>query len=218
MDIKEKVSPILKALDQAYPNAKLALHFSNAFELLVATILSAQCTDERVNQVTPSLFKRYPDARALAQADQAELEDDIRSTGFFRNKAKSLKGCAQALVEKHGGKVPPDLDALVQLPGIGRKTANVVLGAAYGIPGIVVDTHVSRITQRLGLTKNTDPVKIEFDLMEILPQERWTLFSHQIILHGRQICVARKPLCDRCPLSAWSDYYQNLASEKKGDH
>jgi endonuclease-3 len=215
MDRKEKVSSILKALDQAYPHARIALRFSNAYELLVATILSAQCTDERVNQVTPSLFKKYPHAGALAKADPAELEDDIRSTGFFRNKAKSLLGCAKALVERHGGEVPPDLDALVKLPGIGRKTANAVLGAAYGIPGIVVDTHVSRVTQRLGLTNHTDPVKIEFDLMEILPKERWTLFSHQIILHGRQICIARRPLCDRCPLSPWCDYYKNLMSGKK---
>jgi len=215
MDVKERISHILSALDQAYPNAEPALHFSNAFELLVATILSAQCTDERVNQVTPSLFEKYPDARALAQVDQTELENDIRSTGFFRNKAKSLKGCAQVLVEKHGGEVPPELDALVKLPGIGRKTANVVLGAAYGIPSIVVDTHVGRVTQRLGLTQNTDPVKIEFDLMEILSRDRWTQFSHQIILHGRQICMARKPLCDRCPVSAWCDYYHNLISGKK---
>jgi endonuclease-3 len=215
MDIKEKIFHILKVLCQAYPNAQLALHFSNAYELLVATILSAQCTDERVNQVTPALFKKYPHARALAEADLAELENDIRATGFYHNKAKSLKGCAQALIERYGGEVPPDLDGLVRLPGIGRKTANVVLGASYGIPGIVVDTHVSRVSQRLGVTHNTDPVKIEFDLMKIIPKDRWTLFSHQIILHGRQICIARKPLCERCPVSAWCDYYKQLVSGKK---
>jgi endonuclease III len=215
MTIKERIPYILKALDQAYPNARTALNYSNAYELLMATILAAQSTDKGVNQVSPALFKRYPDARTMANADLAELENEIRSTGFYHNKAKSLKGCCQALVEKHGGKVPPDLDALVKLPGVGRKTANVVLGSVYGIPGIVVDTHVSRVTQRLGLTHKKDPVKIEFDLMEVIPKDRWTMFSFQITLHGRQICVARRPLCDRCPLSAWCDYYQQLGTGNK---
>jgi endonuclease-3 len=210
MKHKENVNHILAELDKAYPDARLALRFSNAYELLVATILSAQCTDERVNQVTPALFKKYPTAQALAEADIAELEHEIKSTGFYRNKAKSLKGCAQALVERHEGEIPRDMEAMVKLPGVGRKTANMVLGATYGIPGIVVDTHVSRVTQRLGLTKNTDATKIEFDLNEIIPRERWTLFSHQLILHGRTICVARKPKCNLCPLSPWCDYFQHL--------
>jgi endonuclease-3 len=160
-----------------------------------------------VNDLTPSLFEKYPDAAALARADLAELENDVRPTGFFRNKAKSLKGCSQGLVEHHGGEVPADLDAMVKLPGVGRKTANLVLGEAFGISGLVVDTHFSRVSQRLGLTKETDAVKIEFDLMEKIPKDRWTLFSNQLIQHGRAICTARKPKCPECPLSPWCDYH-----------
>ena len=184
------------------PGRRCALHYGNPFELLVATILSAQCTDERVNQVTPALFERYPTPQDYAESDIAELEALIRPTGFFRNKAKSIKGMAAAIVEKHGGEVPPDLEAMVKLPGVGRKTANVVLGDAFGVPGITVDTHVRRLSQRLGLTKNDDPVKIEFDLMEIIPKDRWIAFSHQMILHGRNLCKARKPQCGECPLLA----------------
>jgi len=202
------IPEIMHILDQAYPKAKCSLDFNNPLELLVATVLSAQCTDERVNQVTKSLFKKYRIAADYANAPLEELEDDIRSTGFFRNKAKSLKNCGAALVEKHQGEVPGSLEKLVKLPGIGRKTANVILGTAFKIPGIVVDTHVGRITQRMGLTREQDPVKIEFDLMEIIPKDKWTAFSHQLIQHGRKICNARKPKCAKCPLLEHCDYGQ----------
>ena len=202
------IPKILDILDQTYPDAKCSLDFKNPLELLVATVLSAQCTDERVNQVTKSLFNKYRSAEDYASAPLEELEDDIRSTGFFRNKAKSLKNCGTALVEQHQGEVPASLGQLVNLPGIGRKTANVILGTAFKIPGIVVDTHVGRITQRIGLTHEQDPVKIEFDLMEIIPKDKWTTFSHQLIHHGRKICTARKPKCPKCPLLEHCDYGQ----------
>jgi len=202
------IPEILHILDQTYPKAKCSLDFNNPLELLVATVLSAQCTDERVNQVTKSLFKKYRIAADYANGPLEELEDDIRSTGFFRNKAKSLKNCGAALVEKYQGEVPGSLEKLVKLPGIGRKTANVILGTAFKIPGIVVDTHVGRITQRMGLTREQDPVKIEFDLMEIIPKDKWTAFSHQLIQHGRKICNARKPKCAMCPLLEHCDYGQ----------
>jgi endonuclease-3 len=202
---------ILHILDQMYPKAKCSLDFTNPLELLVATVLSAQCTDERVNQVTKSLFNKYRTAADYANAPPEELEDDIRSTGFFRNKAKSLKNCSAALVEKYQGEVPGSLEKLVKLPGIGRKTANVILGTAFKIPGIVVDTHVGRISQRMGLTREQDPVKIEFDLMEIIPKDRWTTFSHQLIQHGRAICNARKPKCEKCPLLEHCDHGQETA-------
>jgi endonuclease-3 len=191
--MQNKVEAILRSLDELYPTAKCSLDFRNPLELLVATVLSAQCTDERVNQVTPKLFSKYPTARAYAQAPLEELENDIRSTGFYHNKAKSIKAACQILDDRFGGDIPADLDALVQLPGIGRKTANVILGNAYQIPGIVVDTHVGRVAQRLGLTAQKDPEKIEQDLMALIPKERWIIFSHQLIQHGRQLCQARKP-------------------------
>jgi endonuclease-3 len=192
-----------RALAGAYPAAACELHHRDAYQLLVATILSAQCTDARVNQVTPALFKRWPNAAMLARADQAELEDAIRSTGFYRNKAKSLLGMAHAVVERHGGAIPADMDALTALPGVGRKTANVVLGTAFGLAtGVVVDTHVARLAKRLGLTRQTDPVKIERDLMRAFPSSGWIALSHRLILHGRRVCSARKPACDRCPLAA----------------
>jgi endonuclease-3 len=198
---KERLERILDQLDKLYPNATCALHQSNAWELLVATILSAQCTDERVNKVTPGLFKKYPTVKAMAAASQDELAQDIRSTGFFNNKARSLIGAAGKLMEVHKGEVPRSLEELLLVPGAARKTANVVLGTAFGIAsGVVVDTHVQRITHRLDLTKNKDPVKIEQDLIKILPQSRWILFSHQVIHFGRGICVARKPKCGECPL------------------
>jgi endonuclease-3 len=203
---------ILNILDQTYPKAKCSLDFNNPLELLVATVLSAQCTDERVNQVTKSLFNKYRIAADYANAPLEELEDDIRSTGFFRNKAKSLKNCGAALVEEHQGEVPGSLEKLVKLPGIGRKTANVILGTAFKIPGIVVDTHVGRITQRMGLTIEQDPVKIEFDLMEIIPKDKWTAFSHQLIQHGRKICNARKPKCAKCPLLEHCDFGQQATN------
>jgi len=202
------IPEILRILGQTYPKAKCSLDFDNPLELLVATVLSAQCTDERVNQVTKTLFKKYRTAADYANVSQEELEEDIRPTGFFRNKAKSLKNCAAELVEKHEGEVPADLDELVKLAGIGRKTANVILGAAFDIPGIVVDTHVGRISQRIGLTGQKDPVKIEFDLMEIIPRKKWTVFSHQLIQHGRKICTARKPKCPKCPLLEHCDFGQ----------
>jgi len=200
--LRDRVPKIVEALAQHYEPV-CALHHRNAFELLIATILSAQCTDERVNQVTPELFKRYPDACALAKADLAELEELIRSTGFFRQKAKSLLAVSQGLTEDHGGEVPQDMDALTSLPGIGRKTANVVLGTAFGVPAIMVDTHVKRLANRLGLTDKSDPNKIEQDLIAIIPAAERTAFSHRLIWHGRKVCAAKKPLCGGCPLAAY---------------
>jgi endonuclease-3 len=184
-----------------YPDAHCALDFRSPLELLVATILSAQCTDVRVNLVTPALFARYRTAKAYADADPRELETMIQSTGFFRAKTKSIQGTCRRLVEEHGGEVPHTLEELVDLPGIGRKTANVILGNCFDVPGITVDTHVGRLSRRLALTVNNDPVKVEHDLMEIIPKKVWTMFSHRMIFHGRQICFARKPACDRCALS-----------------
>jgi endonuclease-3 len=190
-----------RRLEQAYPDAQCALHHRNAYELLVATILSAQCTDVRVNMVTPALFARYPTVTALAEADQGELEQIIKSTGFFRSKAKSLIGMARAVVERHGGDIPGTMEELTRLPGVGRKTANVVLGNAFGRnEGIVVDTHVARLSNRLGLTTETDPVKIEQDLMRLVPRAQWTMLSHLLIEHGRRVCHARKPKCPECTL------------------
>jgi len=201
-DAKRHAAGVVRRLKAAYPDAHCALVFRSPLELLVATILSAQCTDVRVNMVTPDLFAKYPDAQALASARTADLERAIQSTGFFRNKAKSIAGAANRLVSEHGGEVPQDLPALVKLPGVGRKTANVVLGTAFGLPtGVVVDTHVARLSKRLGLTRHTDPVKIEQDLMRLLPKREWIAFSHRMIAHGRQVCIARKPQCDACPLA-----------------
>jgi endonuclease III len=198
----KRAAMTLQRLKQTYPDAACALHHRDAYELLCATILSAQCTDARVNLVTPVLFARYPDAAALAQARQPELEEIIKSTGFFRNKSRSLIGMAQALVADHGGVVPRTMEQLRALPGVGRKTANVVLGNAYGVnEGITVDTHVTRVSRRLGLTRHDDPVKIEQDLMELIPREDWALISHLLIFHGRQVCVARRPRCWECVLS-----------------
>jgi endonuclease-3 len=198
---KARTKKILAALDRTYPDAHCELNHSNPLELLVATILSAQCTDKRVNLVTPGLFRKYPSAKAYAEADIRELENDIRTTGFYRNKAKNIKACCLALVEKHGGKVPATLEELVELDGVGRKTANVVLGNAFNkSEGVVVDTHVTRLSRRLGLTKETDPVKIEQDLMKLLPRKQWTLFSHWLIWHGRRRCNARKPDCAGCEI------------------
>lgn len=203
MDRAARAVAVLEKLRAAYPDAHCELNHQGAFQLLVATILSAQCTDVRVNMVTPALFKKYPDATALAAAKQEDVEELIRSTGFFRNKAKNLIAAAKSLVRDHAGDVPKDLDTLTHLPGVGRKTANVVLGNAYGIEaGIVVDTHVARLSKRLGLTKHTDPVKIEKDLIKVVPREAWTLWSHLLIWHGRRRCSARKPDCPNCELRA----------------
>jgi endonuclease-3 len=198
---KARLKIILATLDRMYPQAACALHHSNAWELLVATILSAQCTDKRVNAVTPGLFQKYPSIQDFANANQAELAQDIRSTGFFNNKSKSVIGAARRILGDFGGEVPRTIEELLTVPGAARKTANVVLGTAFGIAsGIVVDTHVQRISRRLDLTKETDPVKIEQDLVKIIPKEKWILFSHQIILHGRALCVARNPKCAECGL------------------
>ena len=199
--LKAHASKILRILARAYPDAMCALDARNAFELLAATVLSAQCTDVRVNLVTPALFARFPDARALAVADPAEVEALIRPTGFFRAKARHLIGLASAIVERHGGEVPADLDALTALPGVGRKTANVVMGNAFGIAsGVVVDTHVKRLAFRLGLTGRTDPVQIERELGAILPKSRWVIVSHWLIAHGRATCLALRPRCVGCCL------------------
>jgi endonuclease III len=192
-----------RVLIDLYPDAHCELDFSNPLELLVATILSAQCTDERVNKVTPGLFKKYPAIEDFAAVSQDELANDIRSTGFFNNKARSVIGAAKKILGEFGGKIPQTMDELLTVPGAARKTANVVLGTAFGIAaGVVVDTHVQRVSQRLDLTKNEDPVKIERDLMKIIPENRWVLFSHQVIFFGRQICIARRPKCDICPLDS----------------
>ena len=197
----ERIAAILKALDEAYPNAVCALTHRSPWELLVATILSAQCTDVRVNMVTPELFKSFPTPAAMAKAELPELIEIIRTTGFFNNKAKSIKGAAQAIVDRFGGKVPETLAELITVPGAARKTANVVLGVSYGkAEGVVVDTHVFRIAHRLDLTRSDTAEKVEQDLMKILPHDRWISFSHQVIHHGRQVCIARSPKCDKCNL------------------
>ncbi len=197
-----RVRSILAALDRAYPTAHCELHHASPFQLLVATILSAQCTDQRVNLVTPGLFAKYPGPADFAAADPLELQQAIRSTGFFRNKAKSIIGASTKLLQDFGGNIPRSMAELLTLPGVARKTANVVLGTSFGTAeGVVVDTHVQRLSQRLGLTKQSDPKKIETDLMAILPRERWIAFSHQLIWHGRRVCRARNPLCRECSLA-----------------
>jgi endonuclease-3 len=200
--VPERAKVILRRLKRRYPDARCALDHRDAYELLAATILSAQCTDVRVNQVTPTLFARYPGPAALARARPADVEEIVRPTGFFRNKTRSLIGMAQAVVADHGGAIPRSMEELRVLPGVGRKTANVVLGNAYGInEGVTVDTHVARVSRRLGLTDQEDPVRIERDLMPLFPRKQWALLSHLLIFHGRQICVARRPRCGECPLS-----------------
>jgi endonuclease-3 len=198
-----RAAKILDILEEAHPEATCALHYRNPFELVTAVILSAQCTDERVNMVTPALFRRYPGPESLAKARMEDVEDIIRSTGFFRAKARSIVGCARALAGEHGGEVPRSLEALVKLPGIGRKTANVVLGHAYDIAeGIAVDTHVLRVSNRLGIARGDDPIVVEQQLMGLIPKERWTRTTDLLIFHGRKICIARRPLCGSCPVFA----------------
>lgn len=200
----ERAKILLRTLPAIYPDAHCALTFENPLQLLVATILSAQCTDKRVNLVTPGLFQRCPTVEDYATIPQEELEDLIRSTGFFRNKAKNIRAMAATLIHRHDGQVPPDLEALAALPGVGRKTANVVLGNAYGInAGVVVDTHIGRLSRRLGLSRHTDPVKVEADLAKLFPRETWTDLSHWLISHGRARCMARNPDCTHCELLAW---------------
>jgi endonuclease-3 len=197
---RRRARAIVRGLAKLYPDAHCALHHRNALELLIATILSAQCTDVRVNMITPALFARYPDAAAFAAADPAELEKAIQSTGFFRNKARNIIACCKELVDQFRGQVPGTMEELVPLPGIGRKTANVILGNAFQVPGITVDTHVGRLSRRMGLTEEADPEKVERDLMDLIPKKEWTMFSHRMIFHGRQVCHARKPSCDTCAL------------------
>ena len=200
--LAERAGLIFKRLAREYPDATCALDYHNPFELLCATILSAQCTDVRVNMVTPHLFARYPTPQALAAADPADVQEIIKSTGFFRNKTKSLIGMAQALVAEHGGRVPRSMEELRPLPGVGRKTANVLLGNAYGInEGVTVDTHVARVSGRLGLTREDDPARIELDLIRLFPRKDWALLSHLFIFHGRQVCIARRPRCEACVLN-----------------
>ena len=196
-----RAEQIVAALKNEYPDPHCALEHQNPFQLMIATILSAQCTDVRVNKVTPDLFKKYPSVQSFAKAPQAELEEMIRTTGFFRNKSKSIIGASQRIMNQYGGQVPRDMESLLTLPGVARKTANVVLGTAFGTAsGVVVDTHVFRITHRLGLTKGKTPEKVEIDLMRSIPPDEWINFSHRLIQHGRKVCVARKPACERCVL------------------
>lgn len=199
---RERLSRVVDELHKLYPAATTSLDWSDPLQLLVATVLSAQCTDVRVNMVTPALFERCPDARAYTEIEQEDLEELIRSTGFYRNKAKNIRGLARALIEEHDGLVPGEMDELVRLPGVGRKTANVILGNAFGIPAIAVDTHVTRLSGRLDFSKETDPNKIERDLMDLCPESEWTFLSHGLILHGRVVCQARKPRCPSCTLDA----------------
>ena len=197
---KKRAQAIYRILSKSYPDVHCELDFKNPLQLLIATVLSAQCTDKRVNAVTPALFKRYKNVKDFAGADLRELQCIIKSTGFFRAKAKNIKGLSLAIVERHGGKVPNSLDELVKLPGVGRKTANVVLGHAFDTPGITVDTHFGRLSRRFGWTKETDPVKVEFEVMELIPRKEWTNLSQRMIWHGRRVCHSRKPACGACPL------------------
>jgi endonuclease-3 len=201
-DLKARAAEVNKRLKKLYPNARVELDFNNPFELLIATILAAQSTDVRVNIVTKSLFRKYPDPRAFAGADLVEMETAVKQTGFFRNKAKAVINCSKAIVERHGGVVPHTIEELVELPGVGRKTANVVLGNAFEIEaGVIVDTHVTRLSGRLGFTESADPIEIEQDLMKVVPRKEWTAFANRLILHGRRICIARKPDCPNCVLN-----------------
>lgn len=197
---REKVVEILKILKKTYPDAKCSLEYKNPWQLLVATILSAQCTDDRVNQVTPVLFKKFKNPAELGGASISEIERIIQSTGFYKNKAKALKESSQVMVERYDGQVPEDLEKLTHLRGVGRKTANVVLGNAFGIPAMVVDTHVGRLSRRIGFARHQDPVKVEYELMKLVPKEDWTIYSHLMIAHGRAICTARKAFCEKCPI------------------
>ena len=209
-DLKAKARKVLRFLKKTYPDAKCHLVFENASELLIGSILSAQCTDKRVNMVTPGLFRKYPDLKAFSQASEEELQDDIRSTGFYRNKAKAIINCSRQIIQMHAGEVPCRMEELVKLPGVGRKTANVIIGNHFRKPGVIVDTHIMRLSRRLDLTRNSDPVKIEFDLRECIPERDWTFFSNSLGDHGRSICKARKPLCSKCGISRICLYFEQL--------
>jgi endonuclease-3 len=206
---KDRVKNISTILFKAYPEATCSLDYKEPLELLIATMLAAQCTDERVNIVTKDLFKKYTSVYDYAVANPEELEQDIRSTGFYRNKTKNIIGCCKKLIKEFGGKVPDNMEDLLSLPGVGRKTANVVLGNIYRVPGVIVDTHCKRLSNRMGLTDKEDPEKIEYDLMEIVPQKDWTSFSNSLVYHGRAVCDARKPKCDQCPVAQYCDFYSN---------
>ncbi len=212
---KTRAQKVFVSLINEYPIAKSALEFKTPFELLIATILSAQCTDARVNMVTPGLFRKYPSPKSLAEADKSDIEKEIRSTGFFHQKAKSVINCSKSIVEKFGGEVPRTMEQLLSLDGVGRKTANVVLGNAFGIPGIAVDTHVRRLSRRLGFTGENDPTKIEFDLMELFPSKNWTILCHLLMSHGRKVCVARIPRCEVCVVNELCPS-ANILLDKKG--
>jgi len=203
---KEAVNRIIEELDRLYPDAGCSLTYQTPLQLLIATQLAAQCTDERVNIVTKDLFRKYKSAEDFANAGLKTLEQDIRSTGFYRNKARNIKECCRMIIERYNGEVPGSMEELLTLPGVGRKTANVILGNIYNIPGIVVDTHAKRLSNRLGLTKEQDPTKIEFDLMKVIPRERWTKFSNQLVFHGRAVCKARKPNCEECTIMPYCVY------------
>ena len=209
--VAERVREILPVLERIYPGARTALNFKNPLELLIATILSAQCTDARVNMVTKEVFKKYKSAVDWAKADLKEIESDIKSTGFYHHKAISIKGVCTEIIERFDGRIPDTMEELVALPGVGRKTANVVLGNAFGVPAIACDTHVIRLCRRLGLSENSDAVKLEFDLAEIVPKKSWTLFSHLLIFHGRNVCKARKPDCKNCSISRYCPSANNPA-------
>lgn len=204
--LTDKVANIIQILDELYPSATCSLEYADPLQLLISTQLSAQCTDARVNIVTKSLFKKYLNVYDFANADIHELEEDIKSTGFYHNKARNIINCCKSLIERFDGKVPGNLNDLLTLAGVGRKTANLVLGDVFGIPGIVVDTHAKRLSNRIGLTGNEDPEKIEYDLMKIIPREKWTSFGHQLVLHGREVCNARKPDCPHCRIRGYCDY------------
>ena len=212
IELKERVLKVLDLLEEHYGPTKCYLNHENAWQLLIATILSAQCTDDRVNMVTKDLFKKYTSIKAFPEPSQSELEKHIQSTGFFRNKAANIIACCQMLLTEYGGEVPDDIDKLTKLPGVGRKTANVVRGNVYGIPSVVVDTHVRRVSNMLGFTDSQDPVKIEFELMELLPEKNWIAYNTQIIAHGRKVCIARRPQCEVCFLADLCDYRQKTKS------
>ncbi|NLC68583.1 MAG: endonuclease III [Clostridiaceae bacterium] len=209
MNKKERVKKIIEVFDRIYPDAGCSLVYKDPLQLLVAVQLSAQCTDAKVNEVTKTLFAKYKTLDDFADVDVKELEEEIKPTGFYRNKARNIKMCCQMIRDKFGGMIPDNLDDMLKLPGVGRKTANLVLGDVFGIPGIVVDTHAKRLSQRIGLTGNEDPVKIEFDLMEVVPKAEWNRFCHQLIFHGRAICTAMKPKCNKCPIIEYCDFGRN---------
>ena len=211
-DAKRRARKVVAFLKKAYPDARCHLVFADAGQLLVGSILSAQCTDKRVNMVTRGLFRKYPDLAAFSRASETELREDVRSTGFYRNKARAIISCAAAVMEKHGGAVPSAMEKLVELPGVGRKTANVIIANHFGKPGIIVDTHIKRLSRRLGLTRNSDPVKIEFDLMELVSRKDWAFFSNSLGDHGREVCKARKPLCRKCGVAGLCPSFGEFSS------